>query len=142
MSTLEQINSNKPIEFTGHRTTISDDPVLVEMAEKTKTPNLRLVTTPITEVFHVPAEESKVLLDFLRSNPWRRAFDENLQCISETHKGELLLTGWLSFTEFQRFLSETQDPSCAIHKISQDMKAWLDAAPAGLEEIFFDAFRL
>jgi hypothetical protein len=143
MTIIEDIDVRKPLAFYGACTTISDDPVLVNMAAKHNNPRLRLVTSPVTGEIALSPDDARVLLAYLEGCCWRDDFDENLQCISETKAGEALLTGWMSIETFTSFVSDAAPNDLDVRKILDGMKSATSGwTTAGVQEVYFDGYSI
>ncbi len=121
MSTINDISTNKPLEFYGIKTTVSDDPFFVEMAQKSGMEHFRYVSAPVTETTELTVEDSKSLLDYLKTCCWREDFDNNLQCLSESEDGEPFLTGWMPMSRFEDFVQTTSQPDFPICEVSRKL---------------------
>lgn len=142
MSTLLDINFDKPLHFYGCKTTLSDDPFLVDMAKKMNMPQLRAVSQIITRVFELPAPDSRSLLKFVSACQWLNNFEENLQCLSETDDGEELLTGWMDTKTFIEFLDAAASFGGNVMHTALKLRDMVDGwQNLGVEEVNFDGFR-
>lgn len=141
MATLQEINPQRPITFVGMRYEKTDDPEMARLAEAMKLPGLQIVATAVTPYVELPAAHSAALLAYLPSTAFATDFDQNLQCIAETDKGEPLLTGWMPLQRFCAFLAHRQGdtPDAPLRALTAMLADW---AGAPIEEIYFDGFRL
>lgn len=125
MTTINNIDPTKPLEFAGYR----NDGVCANPVD-----GLPPIELDVTETGH--------LLAYLLDCCWRADFDWNLQCISETEVGEPLLTGWMSIAEFNSFTEyatggtpEQQAVITKLHNLTIDWEA------KGVEDVYFDGYR-
>lgn len=142
MSKIEDIDTSKPIEFYGSKTTLSDEPFLVEMAARTGLDNFRNVTGPVTESTMLAIEDGQRLLDYLRTCCWRADFDKDLQCIAENKMGEALLNGWMSIETFSDFVKATSQDGSPVQDVSVTLGNMIMGwAESGVEQVDFVGYR-
>lgn len=138
MSIIEMINPNKPLVFTGHKTSLCTDEVMIELARKMNNEVFRYVIEPITKDIELSVEDTAKFIKTVIGSNQRKLFDENLQGMAETVKGEPLLTGWLSLSDYQEFLVGVA--GCPVSKFLYVASlSWNDL---GVEDVYFDGFEL
>lgn len=142
MASLEKINPNKPLSIYGSKTIISDDKELVELAKSLGNERFRFIATPVTEAIKITGRETKTFLELVKLLS-RAFFEENLQGLAQTKRGDLLLTGWMSLDQFKSFLDEfcacPLAPSSLCLQLAEPFAQW---RALGVEEVYFDGYEI
>lgn len=144
MSRIEQINTEKPLSFSGYRNTIDNNAEMTQLAIKLDCSQLLNTAEPEPKAeINLSVEDSSLLLNYLKNCAWREGFDENLQGMSETEDGEPLLTGWMSIDEFNNFIKnaglDNPDVKIVIGKLHE---ASIDWKSMGIDDVYFDGYEL
>ncbi|QBC45854.1 hypothetical protein [Iodobacter fluviatilis] len=126
ISSIENISLDKPMSFSGYCL---------------KKGNFELVT-PIKTL---TPEQTNTLLAYLLNCEYRSHYDKDLQCISQTIKGEALLTGWMPKSVFKDFLDLAKN-DCSIEielqgiitSLAEMFYSWDENS---ITDVFFDGYR-
>jgi hypothetical protein len=136
MAHVEMINPEKPLTLAGHKTIISTDPVLTDLAKSMGNRRLQMVSEPISEVILLTQDETRSFLQSVIASPQRFLFDQNLQCLAQTNDGFPLLSGWMKLSEFSAFAASVDDSSLSS-RLTSLVSSWEELEA---EEVYFDGF--
>lgn len=139
MAILTDIDISHPLSFRGIRNERTDDPEMIRFAKAMNTPQLQMVAQPATAVTALTADDGATLLAYLPLTPFFGAFQQNLQCLSETAAGEPLLTGWMPLERFGEFLAHRQaeTPLAPLAALASLLDSW---AGLHVHEVVFDGY--
>lgn len=142
MTTLDKINPEKPLSLYGAKTIKSDEPVFIDLAARFGNERFRSVSTPVTEPIKIAGGEAKRFLELVKLHS-RNLFEENLQCLAETKRGEPLLTGWMTLEHYKGFVDQLCAspfaPSALCLQLAEPFTQWREL---GVEEVYFDGYQL
>lgn len=140
MATLKDIDPRKPITITGNKMIVSDDAVLVGLADRTGNQSYRNILTPVTEVLTIDAAMSQDFLARIQTELYCSDFEKNLQCVSETPLKEPLLYGWIGIDRFCEFAASkivSASPWPPIRHFAEIAAAW---KKLGVELVDFQGY--
>ncbi|HEY8097280.1 MAG TPA: hypothetical protein VIE65_14440, partial [Methylobacter sp.] len=121
---------------------LSDDPVLIKLAEQHDNIGMRMVSGYIGEPLALSPVEGKVLLDFIGCGRWRKYFDCNLQGLACDKDGNDFLTGWMSLDEFVAVIGSPVPDNKIVAGIFWRLQIAVQAWQAlGADEVYFDGYK-
>lgn len=135
----------RPIDFWASQTKVSNEPLLVKLANSTGNSRLQLVSKDVSAATEISVADVQSLYAYLVANKkWRHKFAEFLQCIAETDEGELL-HGWLQREEFAEFVEDALQAGGSAAVLGGKFKAMTESFAvecADYDEVTFSGFLL
>jgi hypothetical protein len=133
MATLTNIDRRRAVTFTAHTTT---DKLPDGMPDWLPSQLTRAVAGEIIEIS--PARDGQShFLDWLAESGWVAKVERDLQCLSETNKGEPLLTSWMKLDEFAALAADAAVASM-MPSMEEAIARWREL---GVTDVFFDGYK-
>lgn len=134
------IDETRPVRIYGSITRdlskMPDDPMhecAMDLAREHGDAAFLRMATPVEGAgFEMP---SRAFLGWLNGSGLADEFLQDLQGLSETNKGEPLLTSWVSWSRFLAAADNTKDSVASA--IRREVEAWHGL---GLDEVYFDFY--
>jgi hypothetical protein len=139
MSTLKDIDHTRTVSIYPTFEARVDEPVIIELAEQLKNPNLLRCDEPLEgRQITLMDADARRFLEWLAATRWGAILETDLQCVTETAKGEPLLTTWLELTVFTEMASEANAAN-VLPVLKETLNDWRECH---VKNVYIDGFRL
>lgn len=133
------IDTKMPIQFYGGETILSDDPILVQLAQQQQNERIRIVSVTGPVCYEIPQERVHGFLEFISTGNHSSAFHENLQGLAEDKFGRGLLTGWMDLKRFEEWLPK-EVPAHLEQVFAQLRSCCESMSLLNMTEVYFDLY--
>lgn len=140
MATLKDIDHDRDISITPAIRTKIDDPLIVNLARERKDPNLLKCDSPVVEHSIVlKGSHARRFLEWLATTPWGTVLEKDLQSMTETAKGEPLLSTWLDLARFEQLANDAHAAGALPQSLQSNFADWRSL---GIGNVYLDGFSL